>query len=468
MPDMTSQPPSSTMSLRPHQQEFVNQAVNSPAVPNRFLLSAPPGAGKTVTLAALAKTLKEKRGSLRCLCIAPAQLVPQWQEQLSNFGGLEAVAMNPPTYRRLQAESGAGVNVWKTVPSAVASIDFLKMLGRMAEVLEAGWDLVLLDEAHLSTDSSQRGDVAEDVWDSLSVKLAVATTQLLNEPAWLAHNPRTTNVQWKLSDLLASREKTQRHVHNVFYTPTEAERQILSRVNQLVGLANKDSQSQFVARLLSRRLSSSLYAFEQTLRQLLTNEILAVVDLPDWTQDDAEDEADDPVHKNPLNIDRNAGEQIIGLLEAEPQDSKWECCFQLLNRLGIGTAISGIIFTDYADTAEYLSFLAKNRGLNIVLITGTTSYEERRSGLDKARETKSLLIATGAVEGVNYSCTNQIIHYDIPRNPRTLEQRIGRVERVGNQFHIFDHYYILNDESAADKVLTELMVKMQAIEQAWK
>jgi superfamily II DNA or RNA helicase len=466
MPETKNPQPRSTMNLGPHQQDFISQVVNS-IVPNRFLLSAPPGAGKTVTFAALAKSLKERRGNLRCLCIAPAHLVAMWQEQLLSFGGLDAVAINPQTYRRLQAESGAHVNVWKTVSTAVASIDFLKVPGRMAEVLDVGWDLVLLDEVHLSTDSSQRGDVAVHVWESLTVGIAVAATQLPNQPTWLANDTRTTNVHWKLTDLLANREKAQRRVHNVLYTPTEAERQILSRVNQLVTLANKDSQSQFVARLLSRRLSSSLYAFEQTLRQLLTNEILAVVDLQDWTQDDAEDEVDDPAHKNPLNIDRKAGEQIIELLEAEPQDTKWECCFQLLDRLGIGTSIPGIIFTDYADTAEYLTFLAKNRGLNVVLITGASSFDERRSGLDKAREMKSLLIATGAVEGVNYSCTNQIIHYDIPWNPRSLEQRIGRVERVGSQFHIFDHYYILNNETTADKVLTELMGKMQAIEQAW-
>ncbi len=209
-----------------------------------------------------------------------------------------------------------------------------------------------------------------------------------------------------------------------------------------------------------------MYAFEQTLRELLTLETFAVVDLHDWSSDDAEAEADEAVVSNSVRIERQAGEEILSLLESEPKDSKWECCFQLLNSLQIGKTCSGIMFTDYADTAEYLEYLVKSRGLNVCLITGAASAEARERALNEARSNPALLIATAASEGMHFTFTNQIIHYDVPWNPRALEQRIGRVERIGSKFDVFDHYYI--QESATGNVLTSLMEKLQAIEQEWK
>lgn len=200
----------------PYQMAFIEQLVTA-VPPARFLLTAPPGSGKTVALVAAAKALKAKRGTLRCLSIAPAPLALMWQEQLLRFGGLETVAMAPQTYRRLQAESGTGVNVWSKVSSAVASIDFLKAAGRMDEVLGAGWDLVLLDEAHRSTNSTQRGEVSRDIWNASNVAIAVATIQLSNHPAWLAEDARTTKVHWKLADLIGRKVMPERRIHT---TPT--------------------------------------------------------------------------------------------------------------------------------------------------------------------------------------------------------------------------------------------------------
>jgi ERCC4-related helicase len=335
----------------------------------------------------------------------------------------------------------------------------------MAGVLSADWDLVLLDEAHRSTDSTQRGEVARDIWNAPGVAIAVATTGLPNNPAWLAEDARTTKVHWKMVDLIGQKVMPQRRIHTLFYTASESERQIVGRIQELIV---QNQQTQFVASLLLRRLNSSMYAFEQTLRELLALETFAVVDLHDWSSDDAEEEADHAVTGRSSGIDRHAGEEILSLLESEPKDSKWECCFQLLSGREIGKSCSGVLFTDYADTAEYLEYLARSRGLNVFLITGMVRPEARQHALHQAGSNPALLIATGTVEGMDFAFTNQVIHYDLPCNPRAFLQCIGRVERVASQFETFDHYYILEQGSAAGEALSRLMEKVQAIEQEWK
>src|SRR5947209_931441 len=114
-----------TPALTSYQQDFVNLVTSTPP-PCRFLLASPVGFGKSVAMAAIAKELKRLRGQVRCLVVAPASLVVQWQEQLLRFGDTEAIMMTAQAYRRLQAESGQNENVWQQVSSAVVSGDFLR------------------------------------------------------------------------------------------------------------------------------------------------------------------------------------------------------------------------------------------------------------------------------------------------------------------------------------------------------
>ena len=305
------------------------------------------------------------------------------------------------------------------------------------------------------------------IWSDSRIPIAAAATAVPDLPEWLASHARTTRIHWSLAALVNEGRVPQRRVHTITYTHSLAERQVAARVDDLVRQMPKHQSAQFTAHLLMRRLGSSMYALEQTLRRLLTVETFGNTDLNDWSADDIGEDADKAEVANSAQIDRPAGEQIIALLEAEPSDSKWERCFQLLSSREIGKTSSGIIFTDYADTAEYLEYLAKSRALNVFLLTGASTAERRERALDQARNTPSLLVATGGLEGVDIRFTNQVIHYDLPWNPRHLEQRIGRVERVGSQFETFDHYYLV-EQNAAGNTLSRLMEKLHEIEKEWK
>jgi len=467
MPDETTTQRFENMTLYPHQEEFVRQVVDSSG-PARYFLSSPPGAGKVAAIAAAAGALKANRSTLRCIAIVPAPLALMWQDQLMKFGGLEAVVMTPQSYRRLQAETGVHVNIWLTVTCVVASIDFLKSADRMDEVLAAKWDLAILDQVHNCSETSLRGDVARRIWSDQGVAIAVAVTETPNRPEWLAADAGTTKIHWTYGTLLRHGIVPERRLHVINYVPSDSERQIAAHIYELLGQAPNNQQTQFTVHLLLRRLASSMYAFEQSLRRLLTIETYRDFVLDESLPDQGKEEDDAETAGTTIHIDREAGERILGLLEEEAKDSKWECCFELLDSRGISNTCSGIIFTDFVATAQYLEYLTKSRFQNVFLITGASTMEERQRLVHEAQGLSSLLIVTTALEGLTLGFTNQVIHYDVPWDPAQMFQRYGRVERIGSRFETFDHYYLIESGNATNETFARLIEKLQVIESQWK
>lgn len=466
MSDETGNHESMMILSNSYQADFVEMVANALS-PARFLLSAPPGSGKTIALVASACALHSKRSDMRCLMIAPKALAGLWVDQLTANAGISAVEMNPQTYRRLQAESGSNINLWANIPCAMASPGFLSIAGRIEEVLEAGWDLVILDEVHQFSQFTKRGEIAKRIWNSPSVKIAVAASSTPEPFEWIAADASTKRVRWSLPEVIGYYGAPGRDVRTVYYETSIPERQITVLIDELVRGMPKDQASQFATGQITRRLGSSMYALEQTLRRLLTVENFGDTDLNDWAPEDLSPEADTGAEANSVRIDRQATEQILALLEEVPSDSKWECCLHLLETHEIGRTKSGIIFTDYADTAEYLEFMARGHGLQTHLLTGALSASERKQAVGEAESVSSLVIATGAIEGTNLAFTDQVIHYDLPWNPRGLLQRMGRVERISSQFKEIIHYFI-HEQVGETNPITPILDQLRAIEDEWR
>jgi superfamily II DNA or RNA helicase len=115
--------PTEPIHLLPYQAEMIDQVINA-RIPARFLLSSPPGTGKSFAMAALAGALRARSESSRCLAVVPAPFLLMWQEDLRRFAGIDALVMTPQTYRSLQAETSKEFNVWSSTGAVVASIDF--------------------------------------------------------------------------------------------------------------------------------------------------------------------------------------------------------------------------------------------------------------------------------------------------------------------------------------------------------
>ena len=90
------------------------------------------------------------------------------------------------------------------------------------------------------------------------------------------------------------------------------------------------------------------------------------------------------------------------------------------------------MFTEFVPTQEMLSDFLADRGFPVVCINGSMDMEQRRRAQEAFAKDARVLVSTDAGgEGLNLQFCHVVINYDIPWNPMRLEQRIGRVDRIG-------------------------------------
>jgi SNF2 family DNA or RNA helicase len=213
----------------------------------------------------------------------------------------------------------------------------------------------------------------------------------------------------------------------------------------------KRSAVGFVLTIYQRRLASSFYALQQTLTKRFSN--LGGITDEDLSDDETADDVMDPEDAETL-----AGESLIGEERTAIGD-----LLKKLAKIGTNTKArtlkselekafadgygSTIIFTQYTDTMEFLEgYLAGEfPGQTIGCYSGQggkfrdsagfrseCSKEQIKQRL-KAGSLKFLVCTDAASEGLNLQACGLLVNYDLPWNPMKLEQRIGRIDRIGQR-----------------------------------
>ncbi|KOS66385.1 ATP-dependent helicase [Lysinibacillus contaminans] len=115
-----------------------------------------------------------------------------------------------------------------------------------------------------------------------------------------------------------------------------------------------------------------------------------------------------------------------------------------------------IIFTEYRATQIYLQWYLHVKGITSVLFNGKFNKNKRDYMKRLFKEQAQVLIATEAGgEGINLQFCHHVINYDLPWNPMKLEQRIGRVHRLGQEHDV--HIYNLAIENTIENNILELL-----------
>src|SRR5437763_4538798 len=136
----------SRVEIKPHQVAVVHRV--STAFPHRFLLADEVGLGKTIEAALIIKELKAREVAPRVLVLAPPNIVSQWQFELKSKFNLIFAHYTKSTIDYLRANN-PGENVWTLNDNVIASSTFAAWdESRRKEIALAGWDLVIIDEAH--------------------------------------------------------------------------------------------------------------------------------------------------------------------------------------------------------------------------------------------------------------------------------------------------------------------------------
>jgi ERCC4-related helicase len=249
-----------------------------------------------------------------------------------------------------------------------------------------------------------------------------------------------------------------RDVRDLPLNMTPSEKALYDAVEKYIGetydkaAPNQRSAVGFVMTIYRRRLASSFYALQQTLTKRLAG-IGGVVE-EDVSQDEQVDEVMDTDDATATaELVREEHESIRGLLKAIAKVGTNTKARVLVEQLEMARADgyeSAIVFTQYADTMDYLKdHLAQALpGRKVACYSGDGGQIRDTAGFWTActkeqikQHLKSgmidLLVCTdAAAEGLNLQFCGAMVNYDLPWNPMKVEQRIGRIDRIGQKHSI--------------------------------
>lgn len=171
-------------------------------------------------------------------------------------------------------------------------------------------------------------------------------------------------------------------------------------------------------------------------------------------------------------------EQLAQGLRAQGVDAKWVQLSGLLSTTEemfdpTGARRKLLIFTEHRDTLNYLvdrlrTFLGSSDA--VVHISGSTPREERRGIQARFNQDEDclVLVATDAAgEGINLQRAHLVINYDLPWNPNRIEQRFGRVHRIG-QTEVCHMWNLVAGETREAQVYVRLLDKIEQQRKAYQ
>lgn len=507
----------------PHQLHVLNRAMETNNI--RYILADEVGLGKTIEAGMIIRELKSRGLVSRILVVCPTGLVTQWASEMQEKFHEKFQVILPSDYdtiRRLTDND----DVYGQFDQVISPMDSIKPIEKHAgwseekiekyneeriySIINSGWDLIIIDEAHRVAGSS--GEVARYKLGNL---LAQASPYLLLLSA-TPHNGKTepflrlirlldadafpnakSIVREQVAPFLIRTEKREaidnngnllfknRITHLVTISWDERnnlQRELYEMVSSYVAKTyNKALRNRkknmcliFLLIIMQRMVTSSTAAIRQSLERrlnVLLEQRTCVGNLREEDLDELniEDGVEDALEAISLDMELEIEElkQIISLAKQaqfQNQDAKVE---PLLNEidaiLSEDRTQKVIIFTEFVATQTYLQELLVNRGYTVTILNGGMSIDERNAAMQEFKTSTSIFISTDAGgEGLNLQFANIIINYDLPWNPMKIEQRCGRVDRIGQQRNVHIYNFIVG-ETVENRVREVLEEKLSVI-----
>lgn len=352
----------------------------------------------------------------------------------------------------------------------------LAFMARLFRVMEAHYAPVSLEDA-IRLEPNHRKIIANKVLKALRDRSTIPLKMLqAGERRYalalmrsysptrvlISRHTRELLRRYHQADKLATRIAT-RNVTDLLVTPSPAERMLYDDVEDYISStydnASKNERTAvgFVMTIYRRRLASSFYALEQTLQKRLdmleqraSVTQLSFEDIPD---DDLEDDvldSDDAEKLEKKALRQEEAHVIRKLLEDTkklPVDTKVQSLITVIDKLQHDGYRQVIVFTQYTDSLDFLrqQLVRHRKPGSILCFSGrggerwsNQSWEiisrEKTKQLFREGEAEILLCTDAAAEGLNFQFCGALINYDMPWNPMKVEQRIGRIDRLGQQF----------------------------------
>lgn len=500
----------------PHQIHALSRAISGDRV--RYMLADEVGLGKTIEAGLVMRELKLRGLVRRTLVVSPKGIATQWvAEMQTHFNEQFQLVLGDDigTLQRLAPKSEKSADhrssAWSMFDQVIVSLDSVKPMdkrrgwtaervaeynrSRFEDLITAGWDLVIMDEAHRlggSTDQVARYKLGKALAEAAPYVLLLSATphqgktdafhrlmNLLDDDAfpdmdsvsrdrvapYVIRTEKRRAIDADGKPLFKPRRtqmapvawESRHHLQQLLYEAVTD--YVREGYNQ--ALREKKRHIGFLMILMQRLVVSSTRAIRTTLERRLAalkdgeqQASLRLAELQNGADglESPDDEIAelydmdgqellDELLKSHVSALQSEGSHVETLLDAAVRceqagpDAKAEALIEWIYKLQAEENepdLKVLIFTEFVPTQQMLKEFLEARGISVVTLNGSMAMEERGAAQDAFRKSHRVLVSTDAGgEGLNLQFAHVIINYDIPWNPMRLEQRIGRVDRIG-------------------------------------
>jgi superfamily II DNA or RNA helicase len=377
---------------------------------------------------------------------------------------------------------------------------------RFEDLISASWDLVIIDEAHRmggSTDQVARYKLGAALAEAAPYLLLLSATphqgktdqfhrlmQLLDrdtfpdESSVSSERVRPFVVRTEKRVAIDAEGKPlfkprMTRLHPVAWHDRHVSQQKLyEAVTDYVrhgynqAMAAKQRHIGFLMILMQRLVTSSTAAIRATLekRQALLDQpqlqpsLFETADVDEWAELDGQTQVDLAIQAKGWEMEKAEVETLLELAratEAQGTDAKAEALLELVYKLQQeenDPELKVLVFTEFVPTQAMLTEFLESRGFSVATLNGSMDLEARsRAQQSFSRDTRILISTDAGGEGLNLQFCHVIVNFDMPWNPMRVEQRIGRVDRIGQPHVVRAINFVLEDtvEHRVREVLEE-------------
>jgi SNF2 family DNA or RNA helicase len=385
------------------------------------------------------------------LILVPASLVSQWVKELNEKFFIPAVQQRK-------------IYVWEQCDVVVSSIDTAKKSPHREIIYKQQYDMVIIDEAHkLKNNKTKNYEFVQNLKKKFCLLLTATPIQnrieeifnlvSLLKPGHLGNAEYFAKTYGKTRSLQTNEhlkalvnkvmirnrrvdtgiEWSKRHVKTVLIEFTKEERELYEAVQALKYDGSLLFGNPFSLITMLREACSSREALFLTVKNMMAK---------------YEGDIPDSFHK------------LMKKINTVTTNSKAEKALQLIQSINDKV----IIFTEYRATQLYLQWFLKQHGISSVPFRGGFKRGKKDWMKELFKNHAQVFIATEAGgEGINLQFCRHVINYDLPWNPMRLEQRIGRVHRLGQTSDVYIYNFAVKN-TVEEHILTLLYEKIRLFE----
>ena len=518
----------------PHQILVLEKVMQG--VQTRFMLADEVGMGKTIEAGLVLKEKKLRGEVKRILLVVPKSAMLQWQSEMKehfaeNFFIYDSdlITSMAKTFASFDAEEE--LNFWRQHNQIIVSIDALKPIEsrqgwnqervdaynkyRLEMVVNADFDMVIIDEAHRmggSSTSVSRFKMAEVLCNAVPNLLLLTATphrgksdhfrrllQLMDADAFSGEGmPCIEDIQ---PYVMRSEKRfaVDYDGKKLFNERTTVRLDVLlDPLRHAAQIALYDHITDYVricfgrAKSAKRNATGLVMVMLQKLASSSTDAILSALRTRLYRLENGEDEdnlegygldgsldyEDDELDVSDYSVEHTSSglkteiEMLQKLVEEAEQcratetDAKATALMEKIYSLrssGIEANNKVLVFTEFRQTQDFLIRVLNEQGLKCEKVNGSMSMEERHRALVHFRDEADVLVATDAAgESLNVQFCHIVFNYDLPWNPMALEQRIGRVDRIGQKYEV-KAFNMLTNNSVDYRIYNIIVEKLDII-----